>query len=930
MKKITALLVLLSIAFQFFATQHSISNLNDSGQGSLRDLVSNSSVGDTIHIPEQYANDTIQLTSGVIPINSELVILGPTTGHLTIDANLNSRIFSVTDKATIKNLHLTRGSTGRGGAIYATDSLYIEHCYLNKNVATGSGAIDGGGAIMVYGPTGYMYMNDCWVDSNSVPNTNNHGGGGICFSSNLNGNSSGLIENSSVTNNSTWLYGGGIYVYYSNVVINNVTISNNHTDQRGGGLAHNWKGSVHMNFCTVTENSAGSTSFSGGGLYCTSSNPHIYISNSIVENNIGNTGPDMFSNTSLISSLGNNSFGSLTNSGLTTLASDTLAIVGLKDLDFYGWHMPLHPFTCGSYAQDRGDTTNNGVTSDMLGQSRFNNGNPDIGAYESNAPNLSLPSSIDTCVQDSIWFGLNAPSDSVVWYDLSGNVLDSNNAIGSFVLNVNLTLVAEAWDASRCFATKDTLDMHVNPLPGVSVDIDTACLGNSTSFDNLNTSQSIYWDFDADGVIDDSLKSTSYTYGTAGTQTLIINVIDSNNCSNADTVSVLVYNSANANFSTTNLCVTDTVVIQDSSTLNSGTYSWDFNNDGTIDHTGLTGITFTYATAGSYDIKLILNDICGLDSMIQSIQVFDQNPSASFTIGNICVTDSLIAVNNSSTFGNPSWYWDFDGDGVTDQQIKNPMPFFYDSVGTYPVKLVVVDVCGVDSAVQNISILGPPQAQFTLQNICLNDTLQIVNSSTSQPNGSWQWDFESDNVVDDTTQHPSGHIYNTAASYTVQLIVSDICGADTAEQLLQVHDLPQASIIQSNDTLFLSNTNYNQIWYINNAIDSSEINYYIIPQQNGDFFAELTNSFGCMSYSDTLSVINVGISDLRDSEFYAYPNPTNGMVYFNKTFKRIDIYTMQGALVRTIKNANSADLGNLQKGTYILRTEQKVIQFIKR
>src|SRR5690348_11524039 len=76
-----------------------VTSLNDSGAGSLRDAITqaNDHAGaDTIIFAEDIRGK-ITLTSGQIQITDTLTIRGPGAGALTLDGNLQSRIFSVTD-----------------------------------------------------------------------------------------------------------------------------------------------------------------------------------------------------------------------------------------------------------------------------------------------------------------------------------------------------------------------------------------------------------------------------------------------------------------------------------------------------------------------------------------------------------------------------------------------------------------------------------------------------------------------------------------------------------------------------------------------------------------------------------------------------------------------------------------------------------------
>jgi len=73
------------------ATTRTVSNLNDSGAGSLRETIAASASGDTI---EFSVSGTITLTSGELAIGRDLTLIGP-AGGLTVSGNFSSRVLDI-------------------------------------------------------------------------------------------------------------------------------------------------------------------------------------------------------------------------------------------------------------------------------------------------------------------------------------------------------------------------------------------------------------------------------------------------------------------------------------------------------------------------------------------------------------------------------------------------------------------------------------------------------------------------------------------------------------------------------------------------------------------------------------------------------------------------------------------------------------------
>ena len=81
-----------------------VTNLNDSGAGSLRDALGNASSGDAITFAPNLAGGTLILTSGELDITKTLTINGDLDGNgspdITISGNNASRVFDEDGGAT--------------------------------------------------------------------------------------------------------------------------------------------------------------------------------------------------------------------------------------------------------------------------------------------------------------------------------------------------------------------------------------------------------------------------------------------------------------------------------------------------------------------------------------------------------------------------------------------------------------------------------------------------------------------------------------------------------------------------------------------------------------------------------------------------------------------------------------------------------------
>src|SRR5688572_9534108 len=148
--------VLLCLAFaagSASAATFTVTNLGNSGAGSLRDAVAQANAtpeADTIAFA---VTGTIVLTTGSLQITAPLTITGPGAANLTIDGNANNRIFTVSEVApadcpspttpsdylvsisglTLRNAH--RNTDNTGGAILTLHSLALDAMVIRDNAA---------------------------------------------------------------------------------------------------------------------------------------------------------------------------------------------------------------------------------------------------------------------------------------------------------------------------------------------------------------------------------------------------------------------------------------------------------------------------------------------------------------------------------------------------------------------------------------------------------------------------------------------------------------------------------------------------------------------------------------------------------------------------------------------------------------------------
>jgi len=311
----------------------------------------------------------------------------------------------------------------------------------------------------------------------------------------------------------------------------------------------------------------------------------------------------------------------------------------------------------------------------------------------------------------------------------------------------------------------------------------------NVSFADLSTGSITGWHWRFGDGASATVKNPSHVYTTAGVYSVTLTV---SGPAGVDSVTQVDYVTAFGP-PTTAFSASDTVgavpfsvTFTDSSTglLTTTSWNWDFGDGET---STLQNPQHGYFVAGTYTVTLIATNACGPDTLsrVGYISVAPlPAPIAAFTgaPANGCAPLAVTFTDQSSGTIS-SWSWDF-GDSTT-STAQSPT-HAYAVPDTYTVALTVTGPGGVDTMTKPayITVAGRPTAAFGVSDTSgvAPLTVMFTDSSSGAPTG-WNWDFG--DAAGDTLQNTS-HTYATAGTYTVTLVASNACGADTASFQIQV------------------------------------------------------------------------------------------------------------------------------------------------
>lgn len=329
------------------------------------------------------------------------------------------------------------------------------------------------------------------------------------------------------------------------------------------------------------------------------------------------------------------------------------------------------------------------------------------------------------------------------------------------------------------------------------------CFGDAVELNgNLSIGQgnvaSVFWDF-GDGNSQTAFP-TAYTYAEADTFQILSVATSDQGCTDTSRVEVIVHPLPVADFSVENVCLRDTSVFIDNSSIPSGSitsWNWIFGNGNS---SSLQNPLVVYNSASTYDIQLMVESQAGCtDNALQS-HIVRPLPIPQFiaTTDSSCFSPVQVDFTNQSA-GAVQYEWLYgNGDfGTTSQgQVT------YDSAGTYSIQLAAVSAFGCrDSLIRTYTVFPTPLAAFTVTDSIGCEPFLVPFNNISQNALIYQWQFsDGDSSVDiQPTQ-----LFEDPGIYTVSLVITGEGGCQSSmvrPNLIRVLENPTADFTYTVETL---------------------------------------------------------------------------------------------------------------------------------
>jgi gliding motility-associated-like protein len=312
--------------------------------------------------------------------------------------------------------------------------------------------------------------------------------------------------------------------------------------------------------------------------------------------------------------------------------------------------------------------------------------------------------------------------------------------------------------------------------------------------DTIQNAKTYVWSF-GDGTPDTTTTSYQvfHTYSNTGLYTVRLIAIDSSTCNIADTAYMhILGRNDRALLSFVALkqlpCESLSYVFDNTSTPAAGkpfsdtAFLWNFGDGSPTLPTGTQNVSHSYATAGTYDVSLTLEDTDYCNYPDSATQLLSVSPlvKAQFLTPAIGCVPYNAYFNNTSLAGE-QFLWSF-GDGTTSTDVSPT--HLYDNVGTYTVKLVAIDsnTCNIiDSTQTTITVSNRPTASFTTTPVPPVANTPNVFSNSSIGAILFKWIFGDGDTAVRTNMDTVIHQYNSTGTFNACLVAINQNGCpDTA------------------------------------------------------------------------------------------------------------------------------------------------------
>lgn len=414
-----------------------------------------------------------------------------------------------------------------------------------------------------------------------------------------------------------------------------------------------------------------------------------------------------------------------------------------------------------------------------------------------------------------------------------------------------------------CLA-KDTVKVHINPLPRVDAGVDLEmCINHDPYFLKNQDPTGGYWIYEGTKLTDDY-----FTPEQSGDQKIAYYYTDNKQCTNVDSIVMTVHPLPVTTFTMDLMpCrYADVEIVPDQP---ANTFVWDFGD--ATQESGTGKIIHSYQQYGYHDIQAVVTSVHGCieTSEVVRIEVINQPPAAFFGAETVSSCPPFFAVIDvdrdvyADDHNYLSFAWDY-GDGIKTDTLGPIEPKFFQSSAwdtTYHTQFTVSNKCGTTTWDTLFLVHSTPKADFVMQHKweCSPVDVLLQNISTGS-RSEYSWNMGDGTRIDGV--HSPSHEFvtgNKASTYYISLTVTNPCATDMIVKPLLVkprsisaHFSPDQSYACVGEELCFKNNSTdtslvvdNVYWNFGDGGRDTLWNACYVYQVAGDYTVSLYIDNGC-------------------------------------------------------------------------------------
>jgi gliding motility-associated-like protein len=331
-----------------------------------------------------------------------------------------------------------------------------------------------------------------------------------------------------------------------------------------------------------------------------------------------------------------------------------------------------------------------------------------------------------------------------------------------------------------------TITVVEQPLPIATADDYSSCTNQEITFQVTSSAaiETVQWDFNNDGIIDETNTNPTFTFSIAGTYNPSIIVSHENGCVQTIALNnpIVVNNipSGNITTSSTSSCVVPFSPTITALAAGAGpfTYSWIINENVVGNASTLL---FPFEESGSYDVTVEITNNAGCTATITSEDLIHIN---SPQIGLVHYSTACIGQEFTPTdfiINTPSevldYSWDFDGDGIEDSSDSLPT-FIYNELGTYSITIEIhtADGCNaIHTSETPVEVINVLTSEFTYNytETCAAQFIQFCAPENTE--NTYSWNFGNGNAWSTTslTDNCVEYTYDDTGYFDIRVRVTN-------------------------------------------------------------------------------------------------------------------------------------------------------------